>query len=95
MLYQHHPLYFKKRTTTWHLQRQESLKPSPRSLKRPKISEAPSTTFEPLKTTEPKDLVVPSDSKDLLSAYGDELELVLFDLDSSYTSWWFPKKAIF
>lgn len=52
-------------------------------------------TLEPLKTTEPKDFVNPSDSWDLLSAYGDELELVLFDLDSSYTSWWFPKKARF
>lgn len=73
-------------TTTWHLQRQESLKPSPRSLKRPRITEAPSATLELLKITAMGDLVAPSGSRILLSPQGDEVELVKFNLDSSYTS---------
>lgn len=73
-------------TTTWHLQRQESLNPSPRSLRRPNISEAPSMTLELLIIAAPGDLVAPSGSRDLLSPHGDELELVIFTLDSSYTS---------
>lgn len=73
-------------TTTWHLHRQASLNPSPRSRKRASISEAPSMALELLKAAAPEDLVSPSGSS-LLLPRGDEINVVIFNLESSSTSW--------
>lgn len=47
---------------TWDLYKQASLKPSPRTLRRVSISEAPVMTFEPLNTCPPTRILSASGS---------------------------------
>lgn len=80
---------------TWHRYRHESLKASPRILRRDNTSEAPVAIFDTLmEALLPIDMIKPSQDTDTVSGEGDEPEVVVAFERVSSTSDLIPDKII-